>query len=208
MERARAAALLASDRPEAEKVAAIETIARAATATRSRCSRRCSPPRRGDPARPRTAGIAAIERRLALWEAGAERLVRPLARLGAAARRHRPRHHLRRDGRHQHGAWRDGDARRLHDLRRAGDDPHLRARAVRLVAADRPAARLPRRRRGRPRRSSAASSASSTAGRSRRCSPPGASRSSCSRRCAPSSARPTARSAIRPGCRAPSSSAA
>ena len=51
----------------------------------------------------------------------AEHLVRHLPRLGAAAGRHRPRHHLRRDGRHQHGAWRDGDARRLHDLRRAGD---------------------------------------------------------------------------------------
>ena len=34
-------------------------------------------------------------------------------------------HHLRRDGRHQHGAWRDGDARRLRHLRRAGADPHL-----------------------------------------------------------------------------------
>ena len=53
-------------------------------------------------------------------ERGAEPLVRPLARLGAAARRHRPRHHLRRHGRHQHGARRDGDARRLHHLRRAG----------------------------------------------------------------------------------------
>ena len=35
-----------------------------------------------------------------------------------------PRHHLRPDGRHQHGAWRDGDDRRLHDLRGAGGDPH------------------------------------------------------------------------------------
>jgi urea ABC transporter urea binding protein len=46
-----------------------------------------------------------------------------VARLGAAARRHRAGHHLRRDGRHQHGPWRDGDARRLHDLRGAGGHP-------------------------------------------------------------------------------------
>ena len=56
-------------------------------------------------------------------ERAAKRLVRAFARLGSAARRHRPRHHLRRDGRHQHGARRNGDARRLHDLRRAGGDP-------------------------------------------------------------------------------------
>ena len=55
---------------------------------------------------------------------GAERLVRPVARLGAAARRDWPRHHLRRDGRHQHGPWRDGDDRRLHHLRGAGGHPH------------------------------------------------------------------------------------
>ena len=72
-----------------------------------------------------------------------ERLVRALARLGAAARRDRARHHLRRHGRHQHGARRDGDARRLHDLRRAGSDPRPQSRAVRLLAADRDPARLP-----------------------------------------------------------------
>ena len=48
---------------------------------------------------------------------GAERLVRHLARLGAAAGGDRARHHLRHHGRDQHGAWRDGDAGRLHDLR-------------------------------------------------------------------------------------------
>ena len=51
----------------------------------------------------------------------------------AAARRDRARHHLRRDGRHQHGAWRDDHARRLCRLclqqcfapscRRAGSAP-------------------------------------------------------------------------------------
>ena len=69
---------------------------------------------------------ATITERTSRFGAGAERLVRALARLGAAARRHRARHHLRRHGRHQHGARRNGDARRLHDLCRAGADaaPH------------------------------------------------------------------------------------
>src|SRR5262249_19986909 len=53
----------------------------------------------------------------------AKRLVRTLARLGAAACRDRPRHNLRRDGRHQYGAWRNGDARGLHHVRRATGDP-------------------------------------------------------------------------------------
>ena len=55
---------------------------------------------------------------------GAERLVRPVARLRAAARRDRACDHLRRHGRHQHGPWRDGDDRRLHHLRGAGGHPH------------------------------------------------------------------------------------
>ena len=105
-----------------------------------------------------------------------ERLVRPVARLGAAARRDRPRHHLRRHGRHQHGAWRDGHARRLHHLRRPGDDPRPTRRGC-STGRWRSRCRSPS---SSPARSasssSAASSASSTAGRSRRCSPPGASR--------------------------------
>ena len=80
---------------------------------------------------------------------GAERLVRPVARLGAAARGHRPCHHLRGDGRHQHGPWRDGHDRGLCHLRGAADHPHQFSRAVRLFAADRRAAGLPRRRRDR-----------------------------------------------------------
>ncbi len=56
----------------------------------------------------------------ALWTVRAGRVLRRVARLGAAAGRCRAGHHLRRDGRHQHGAWRDGDARRLHDVRGAG----------------------------------------------------------------------------------------
>ena len=71
-------------------------------------------------------------------------------RLGAAAGGDRARHHVRRDGRHQHGARRDGDARRLHGLRRAGGLPGLVAGRARGLAADRPPPRLPgHRRRGR-----------------------------------------------------------
>ena len=59
-------------------------------------------------------------------------------RLGAAAGRDRARHHVRRDGRHQHGARRDGDARRLHDLRRAGAAAAPVRRAGSRSAPDRP----------------------------------------------------------------------
>ena len=62
-------------------------------------------------------------------------------RLGAAARRDRPRHHLRRHGRHQHGARRDGDARRLLDLRRP---ERAAAELPAMVARRRAAGRLPR----------------------------------------------------------------
>ena len=58
----------------------------------------------------------------------AKRLVRAVARLGAAARRHRACRHLRRHGRDQHGAWRDGDARRLYELRDSGGDAQRKAR--------------------------------------------------------------------------------
>ena len=142
---ARAAALLASDRPEADQIAAIEqSRARGGRKTPWRsCSLHSSPPtcepirKAAEPASPRSSQPRDVGR-------GPERLVRTVARLGAAPRRDRPRHHLRRDGRHQHGARRDGDARRLHDVRGAGDDPHNCARAVRLVAGDRHPARLPR----------------------------------------------------------------
>ncbi len=53
-----------------------------------------------------------------------EHRLRHQPRLGPAAGRDRPRHHLRRDGRDQHGAWRDGHARRLHHLRHPGVLPH------------------------------------------------------------------------------------
>ncbi len=106
---------------------------------------------------------------------GAASLVRPVAGLRAAAGGHRPRHHLRRDGRHQHGARRDGDAGRLHHLRGAGDHPDDTRRVsstTRWRSRSLPPFLL---RAWSASPSSAASSASSTAGRWRRCSPPGAS---------------------------------
>ena len=95
------------------------------------------------------AAVAEIEREQAMWGAAAERLVRAVARLGAAAGGGGARHHLRGDGRDQHGAWRADHARRLHHLPHPGADPHACARALRLVAADRGAGGLPRRRRDR-----------------------------------------------------------
>ena len=55
-------------------------------------------------------------------------VLRPEPRLGAGAGRDRSGDHLRRHGRHQHGARRADDARRLHHLRRAAADaePHRR----------------------------------------------------------------------------------
>ena len=71
MERARAAALIASDRPDAEKVAAINAIA----AQGDRDALALLTPllaseRRADPQARRRTAIAKIESTLALWEAG------------------------------------------------------------------------------------------------------------------------------------------
>ena len=133
-EQARAASVLVSDKPEADKLAAIALIG--ARGDRDALSLLTSVEANAQGA---VKDAATRGNRQHQFEPGAlgcrpEHLVRHLARLGAAARRHRPCHHLRRHGRHQHGAWRDGDARRLHHLRRAGGDPHLIPRPVRLVA--------------------------------------------------------------------------
>ena len=74
---------------------------------------------------------------------GAGSLVRPLRFVRSAARGDRPRHHLRRHGRDQHGPRRDGDARRLRHL--CGADGAA-AIAAELVARLRHSARLRRRR--------------------------------------------------------------
>ena len=94
--------------------------ARAATATRFAADLVRGAARRRAEGRRDRGDRATSTSRLPFWAAGPEHLVRHFAGLGAAARGDRPCHHLRRHGRHQHGAWRDGDARRLHDLRRAG----------------------------------------------------------------------------------------
>ena len=105
---------------------------------------------------------------------GAERLVRAFARLGAAARRDRARHHLRRDGRHQHGAWRDGDARRLRDLRGAGGRSAPTIRRCSTIRWPSPCRSLSWSPAASASSSNAPSSAFSTAGRWKPCSRPGA----------------------------------
>ena len=66
----------------------------------------------------------------AALEHRAESLLRAQPRLGAAAGGSRSGDHVRRHGRHQHGAWRDGHDRRLCDLRRAAGDAVLPARIL------------------------------------------------------------------------------
>ncbi len=85
-------------------------------------------------------------------EPRAERLLRHQPGFRAAAGGGRPGDHLRRHGRHQHGARRDGDDRCLRDVRRPATDACLSAVAVRHQPADRRADGVPclgrRRRRG------------------------------------------------------------
>ena len=66
-----------------------------------------------------------------------------LARQHPAAGRDRPFDHVRRDGRHQHGAWRDDHARRLFRLRRAAGLSRLPAAAVVERLSGRRASRSP-----------------------------------------------------------------
>ncbi len=80
------------------------------------------------------AGALLGDRNALLW---------PQPRIGARAGRDRARHHVRRDGRHQHGPRRADDARRLHDLSRAGGD----AAAPRRVDSRRDSGGVRRRRR-------------------------------------------------------------
>ena len=146
--------------------------------------------RRGRQAGGRRARCARIDRVAHVLLRHRDAVLRAEPRLGAGAGRHRAGHHLRRHGRHQHGARRADDARRLHDLRRAARDagPH------RAVDPGGHSGGVSRGRRWRASSSSAPSSGFSTAGRSRRCSRPSASAWSCSSSCARSSRRTTARS--------------
>ena len=87
----------------------------------ARARTRTAPSRSRTPrcARRRSASIGAIDRKAFFVDVAAQLLLRPQPGERAAARRARPRDHLRPDGRHQHGPRRDADARRLHHLRRA-----------------------------------------------------------------------------------------
>ena len=136
MQQARAAALLTEGHaPEAERLAAVQMLSTppgqrvaqpAGIAVRPTTGSGRRDHRRGCRHRPLA---AAVERR-------ARRVLRPQPGLGAAAGCRRPGDHLRRHGRDQHGTWRDGHARRLHDLRRPGRDPLARPRTVRRQPAD------------------------------------------------------------------------
>ena len=136
-----------------------------------RASRRIRGRKRGErgrcgPRRDRSTGCGCRPRR--------QSVPRAQPRHRAAARRDRARDHLWRHGRHQHGAWRDDHARRLCGLCRAAvcsahfcpaciDAYLVVAVPVAFLFAGLSASC-----------SNAASSASSTGGRSKRCSRPGA----------------------------------
>ena len=102
--------------------------------------------RRGRCRRPRRGGRRPVADRLDAQRVlgDRDRRLRTESRLRAGAGRHRPRHHVRRHGRHQHGPRRADDARGLYDLRRstvdAGPDRRLPPRGG--------AGRVPGRRRG------------------------------------------------------------
>ena len=71
----------------------------------------------GGCARPPPPALPAIQKRLPPYGMPCRMPgLRNIARVGAAARCDRPCHHIRRDGRDQHGARRNGDDRRLCDL--------------------------------------------------------------------------------------------
>ena len=77
----------------------------------------------------------------------AERLLRSQPGLRSAAGRRRAGDHLRRHGRHQHGAWRDGDDRRLCHLHGAAGNQGVSARDLSGQYIVRHSAGLHRRRR-------------------------------------------------------------
>ena len=78
--------------------------------------------RRRGAARPRPRPCAASISCARVLLGHRDAVLRPEPRLGAGAGRDRPGDHVRRHGRHQHGARRADDARRLHHLRRAAGD--------------------------------------------------------------------------------------
>ena len=82
--------------------------------------------------------VTAIRKQLEMWAAVQNAWYGLSLGSVLAARGDRSRHHFRRHGRHQHGAWRDGDAGRLCDLRRPGADPLLQSGPVRLFARSSP----------------------------------------------------------------------
>ena len=69
--------------------------------------------------RPRQRALSSIDNQRSALLGDRNAVLRPQPRLCARADCDRAGHHVRRHGRHQHGARRADDARRLHDLPRA-----------------------------------------------------------------------------------------
>ena len=116
------AAILASDTsaPTADRVAAIETLkARGDEDAQGLIDEVAAKTDSPEIKAAAASALASIKIRLRDLECRSESGVRRLRFVGAAARRHRFGDHLRRDGRHQHGAWRNGDAGGVHHFRRA-----------------------------------------------------------------------------------------
>ena len=146
------AAILISSSDRASRLAAARELGSSSQSTvaslLSGAARRRRRGRSGS-ARGAAAGARRGARPSRLGRAARRDLHRPVARLGAAAGRARPGHHLRPDGRHQHGARRADDDRRLHHLRRAEPVPRLCAGRVRRLHPGGDPGRLPGRGAGR-----------------------------------------------------------
>ena len=110
----------------------LQAAARARWSSKNGEGSSASPMRRC--ARLRGDALASIERRELFTRIVGDLMYGAEPRQRAAAGGARPRHHLRPDGRDQHGARRDADARRLRDLRGAARVPAVRCPdALRLV---------------------------------------------------------------------------
>ena len=115
MEQAMAALILTSTAPDEERLAAIEVVK--AKGGQDAASLLASIAAGEDRiAKAAQEALDSLESNRAWWDARAECRLWLEPWIGTAACRNRACHHLRRDGRHQHGAWRDGDDRRLCDV--------------------------------------------------------------------------------------------
>ena len=143
MTEARAAIILSGNKAsDEEKLAAVEVIRQRADQDALGLLSSLPADTAAPVAKSAAAATAGDQKSPGALGGGTERLVRHFSRFGPAARRHRSRDHLRRHGRHQHGARRDGHAGRLRHVCRAGGDPQQQSGVVRLLAGDRHSACL------------------------------------------------------------------